>query len=324
MRFFILSILTIICVELSGQLRYEDQVRIKEAQQISYQLGGLIWSGYNDPPFSILYITDEYEYLIEHYYQPDDFERMEYDTIIHSTLHRRKTQMNKGFLATFPFAGLNTIVIGTPENTGLNSTEWIITLLHERFHQYQYSSPKYMIETNELGLSNGDETGMWQLNYPFPYKNPQVVKSYNEYTEALYAAVKAIDTEQWITLKDKFLKQRQAFKESLSPNDYKYISFQWYQEGIARYTEYAFLERIVEEYEPTEEVKSLGDFVPFDSYKKEFFEKHIESVRNLKLEEVGRITVYDVGFAEALILRELNPDWDRNYLKKKFDLEKLY
>ena len=181
-----------------------------------------------------------------------------------------------------------------------------------------------MIETNELGLSNGDETGMWQLNYPFPYKNPQVVKSYNEYTEALYAAVKAIDTEQWITLKDKFLKQRQAFKESLSPNDYKYISFQWYQEGIARYTEYAFLERIVEEYEPTEEVKSLGDFVPFDSYKKEFFEKHIESVRNLKLEEVGRITVYDVGFAEALILRELNPDWDRNYLKKKFDLEKLY
>lgn len=324
MRLLIIILLSIAFnAETKAQLRYEDRVRIREAQQISYQLGDLIWSGYNEPPFSMLFIMDDYEYLIEHYYQPDDFERLDYDTMIHSTLHRRPTQTNKGFLATYPFEGLNTVVIGTPENTGLNSTEWIITLLHERFHQYQYSSPKYFQDINALDLANGDKTGMWQLNYPFPYKDPDVIRAYDSYTKALYDAVNAIGSDDWVVAKDGFLQARKEFKASLSPNDYKYISFQWYQEGIARYTEYAFLERL-EDYEPSEEVKSLPDYVPFEEYKKAFFEDHIANVRKFKLEEVGRVTVYDVGFAEALIIRELNPDWDRNYLEKKFDLEKLY
>lgn len=319
--FFLL--ITLFVFETYSQPSIEDRIRIREAKLISNQLGDLIWSGYNEPPFSVLLVTDDFEYLIEHYYQPEDFEKLDYDTIIHSRLHRRPTQMNKSFLATFPFAGLNTIVIGTPENTGLNSTEWIITLLHERFHQYQYSSPKYLLETAELNLSNGDETGMWQLNYPFPYKDPDVINAYETYTQALFNAVKSIDKENWEEAKDEFLEARKLFKSSLAPDDYKYISFQWYQEGIARYTEYAFLEKLAN-YESTKEVRQLDDFIPFDEYKKAFFKQHMENVVNLKLEEVGRITVYDVGFAEALILRELNPNWDKNYLKKKFDLEKLY
>ncbi|MEP1035042.1 hypothetical protein [Ekhidna sp.] len=324
MRSFIfVFLIALTFIESGAQLRYEDQIRIKEAKQISYLFGDLIWSGYNEPPFAILFVMDNYEYLIEHYYQPDDFARLEYDTIIHSTLHRRPAQMNKNFLATFPFAGLNTIVIGTPENTGLNSTEWIVTLLHERFHQYQYSSPKYFLETNELNLAKGDESGMWQLNYPFPYKDAKVIMAYETYTQALYEAVKSIGKENWEATKKEFFSARRAFKSALVPDDYKYISFQWYQEGIARYTEYAFLEKL-ENYEASEEVKKLPDFVPFDEYKESFFQKHIENVRKLKLEEVGRVTVYDVGFAEALLLRELNPNWDESYLKVKFDLEKLY
>ncbi|MEO9871716.1 hypothetical protein [Ekhidna sp.] len=325
MRSFTFTLLVVFsCARALGQFAYEDRIRIREANHISQQFGDLIWDGFNEPPFSILFIMDDYEYLIEHYYQPDDFDRIDdYDTLLYSAIHRRPTQMNKSFLATFPFAGLNTIVIGTPENTGLNSTGWIITLLHERFHQYQYSSPKYFAEASELGLSNGDDTGMWQLNYPFPYQDSKVVRAYEIYTKALYDAVKSIGMDNWENAKTEFFKARNAFKSSLSPDDYKYISFQWYQEGIARYTEYAFLERL-EDYEPTTEINQLPDFIPFNEYKKTFLEKHMNNVLNLKLEEVGRVTVYDVGFAEALIIRELNSDWDKNYLKLKFDLEKLY
>lgn len=313
----------ILSTEMPAQLRKADRIRISEARKISSQFGDLIWEGFNKPPFSILFVTDEMEYLMDHYYQPDDFEQLDYDTVIQTTIHHRPSQMNKAFLATFPFAGLNTIVIGTPENTGLNTTEWIITLLHERFHQYQYTSPNYLLDINDLNLANGDETGMWQLNYPFPYKDPLVINAYEVYTNALYNAVKAIGTDDWDKAKKVFFEARKSFKERLSSDDYKYISFQWYQEGVARYTEYAFLEKLAG-YTPSYELKELPDFIAFDDYKEAFFEKHIENVRSLKLEEVGRITVYDVGFAETLILRKLNAGWDENYLKIKFDLEKLY
>ena len=199
----------------------------------------------------------------------------------------------------------------------------MITLLHERFHQYQYTSPGYFKAINALDLANGDQTGMWQLNYPFPYEAVEVIEKYDIYTDALYKCVRSIDTEQWEQAKEKYLKAREQFKAVLDPADYKYISFQWYQEGIARYTEYAFLEKLIE-FDVSAEIRALADFVPFDQYKESFFEKHMNSVLNLKLKEVGRITVYDVGFAEALILREVNPNWQDRYLDIKFDLEKLY
>lgn len=306
-----------------GQISYEDRIRIREAKLISDQYGNLIWDGFNEPPFSILLITNDYEYLIEHYYQPDDFERLEFDTLVFSTIHRRSTKKNKSLLATFPFEGLNTIVIGIPENTGLNSTEWILTLLHERFHQYQFSAPKYFIESDALNLADGDDTGMWQLNYPFPYKNPKVVKAYEVYTDALYDAVTAIGTDGWSKALDNFMKKREIFKSSLTVDDYKYISFQWYQEGIARYTEFEFLE-LLADYEPTADLKKISDFIPFNEYRDTFYNEHLENVRTLKIEEVGRVAFYDVGFAEALILREVNPGWRRKYLELKFDLEKLY
>lgn len=324
MQLFISTILTALaCACAFGQLRPADQARIMEAKRISYHFGDSIWEGFNDAPFAILLVMDDYEYLIEHSSPPDDFEEFGYDSLIESKIYRRPTQMNKGFLATFPFAGINTVVIGTPENTGLNSTEWIITLLHERFHQYQYSSRGYFKDVNNLNLANGDETGMWQLNYPFPYSDKEVIEKYTNYTQALHEAVYAIGTERWEDAKRGYFQARELFKSALSTDDYKYISFQWYQEGIARYTEYVFLEKL-EDNEPTKEVRELSDFVPFGAYKQSFFEKHLRSVLDLRLEEVGRVTVYDVGFAEALILRESNPGWERNYLEIKFELQKLY
>ncbi|WP_436515407.1 hypothetical protein [Ekhidna sp. To15] len=324
MRLLFTTILTALVYTFTfGQIRTADKVRIKEAKRISNQFGDSIWKDFSEAPFAILLVMDDYEYLIEHSSPPGDFEEIGYDTLIGSKTYRRPTQMNKGFLATFPFAGISTIVIGTPENTGLNSTEWMITLLHEHFHQYQYSSPGYFKDINALDLANGDETGMWQLNYPFPYNDVSVIEKYEAYAQALYDAVNAIGKTSWNEAKKKFFKTRKAFKAVLSEDDYKYLSFQWYQEGIARYTEYAFLE-MLKEFEVAQEIEQLEDFVSFEEYKKSFFEKHMKSVLNLKLEEVGRVTVYDVGFAEALILREFNPGWEDKYLDIKFDLEKLY
>ena len=52
----------------------------------------------------------------------------------------------------------------------------MLTVLHEHFHQLQQSQPGYFQGVEALGLSGGDQTGMWMLNYPFPYKTPAVAE----------------------------------------------------------------------------------------------------------------------------------------------------
>ena len=50
--------------------------------------------------------------------------------------------------------------------------------MHEHFHQLQYAQPGYYQAVAALGLSHGDQTGMWILNYPFPYTSASVTKSF--------------------------------------------------------------------------------------------------------------------------------------------------
>lgn len=328
----VLRIIAIFCTisfatinsETNLDFRLEDKIRIKEAIEISKAYGDAIWRGFNSAPFTVVLVTDKYEYLINHPNPTKDFKLLGKDKILNTEVYVRKKQFNKRFLATFPAVnGVNCIVIGTPENTGLNSTEWIITLLHERFHQYQYNSPNYHKDALALGISKGDTTGMWQLNYPFPYEDISVNKCYNKYTEYLIKTVEARNNKNWKKVYKQYIDKRKEFKDSLKEDDYKYISFQWYQEGIARYTEYAFL-RLLQDSEPSKEVLNLKDFVAYEEYLKEFYTRHLENVKKMKLSKEKRITVYDIGFAEALVIEHVNKDWKDKYLIEKFDLKKLY
>ncbi|MGH1364557.1 MAG: hypothetical protein ACRBF0_13435 [Calditrichia bacterium] len=306
------------------RIRHADKVRIQEAIQIAEIYADSVWQGFSETPFTIILITDNHEFLINHPFPSDDFKSLGQDDVLNTEVHVRPQQFNKRFLATFPAVnGVNCVVIGTPENTGLHSTQWIITLLHEHFHQYQYNSPNYHQDALSLELSGGDETGMWQLNYPFPYADTAVTSAYESYTQQLKLTVENLSDANWDKLYQTLQERRNKFKATLSEKDYKYIAFQWYQEGIARYTEYAFLE-LLQNYQSSEEVIALADFISYRDYLKDFYTKHLSNVINMSLSEMKRFTVYDVGFAEALIIRKKNPHWHRRYLTDKFDLEMLH
>ena len=148
-------------------------------------------------------------------------------------------------------------------------------------------------------------------------------KKYDDYTKALFEAVEKINDQDWKRTYKRFMKKRKAFKRALPENDYKYLSFQWYQEGVARFTEYAFLE-ILKDYKSIKEIELLTDFIPYTQYKDEFYTHHLKNVNTLKLSDHQRLAVYDVGFAESLILGKQNPGWKKDYLNTKFDLEKFH
>ncbi len=312
---------------LSGQaqpkpeMRMEDKVRIREAVSISKLHGEKIWAGINGAPFAILLVTDSVEYLVNHPSPSGDFTLLGNDPVLGSQVFYRKPVFDKHLLATFPAVnGVNTIVVGTPENTGTNSSQWIITLLHEHFHQFVYSSPGYYSEVNQLYLSGGDQSGMWMLNYPFPYADSLIVHQYKSYTQALSRTLSAIGTKSFDMHFKVYLTERNWFQQLLKPADYRYFSFQIWQEGLARYTEYKFL-KLLDGYEPAKEVSSLPDYVSFRTYRQELYNKQVDRITGWDLSDHRRECFYALGFGEGLILDRLDPEWRMQYLADKFYIE---
>lgn len=328
-RILILTIIILMGFSVSyGQeipkMRYDDKIRIREAISISEQEGEKIWKGLNEVPFVVLLVTDSVEYLINHPYPSDDFKLSEDDKILNTRILYRQRQFPDWYLATFPAVnGVNCIVVGTPEKTNKNSTDWVITLLHEHFHQYQFTSPNYYDQVNKLDLSGGDETGMWQLNYAFPYDDLRVIEQFNKYTSALLKAVSNVKKQNFNKDLKNYLKQRAKFKQLLKPADYRYFSFQIWQEGIARHTEYKFIQAL-NNYIPTQEMTQLKDFVKFKDLKDKFYNAELKSINQSKLETEKRVSFYAIGFAEGILLDKQNPKWQDKYLTNKFYIENYF
>jgi hypothetical protein len=319
----ILIFLLVLPFYISGQtFRYSDKIRILEAVNISKQYGDMIWENFNETPFTLLLVADDYEFLLYHDNPTEDFKLYKYDASLKTRIYFRKRQFDPQLLATFPaINNVNCIVVGTPENTGKSSSEWIVTLLHEHFHQYTYGAQNYQAEVKALDLANGDETGMWMLNYKFPYDNHQVIETYKSYITALKNVLQVSDNEEaYKNALTKYKAQRRQFKSQLNPSDYRYFSFQLWQEGIARYTEYKFLE-LLENYTPSNALKNMEDFIDFSTLKQQHKTKAIEELSSMDLSQSQRVCFYAVGMAEGLLLDRQNPEWRKHYLAQKFYLE---
>ncbi len=304
------------------RMRMVDKIRIREAISISQKFGDSIWEGISQVPFAIILVTDSVEFLVYHTNPPVDFKLSEKDTVLRADIFFRKRQYSKNWLATFPVNGINCIVAGIPENTGRGSTEWIITLLHEHFHQYEYSQPGYYADVEKLELSGGDQTGMWMLNYPFPYGEKTIIGLYDKYVSALAEAAGNIDSKGFEKKFNKYKTSRKKFSKRLLTADYRYFSFQIWQEGIARYTEYKFLEKLAG-YIPSSEIVQLKDFISFAECKRRFLELQFSELAKLELSKAQRVCFYAIGFAEGILLDKINPGWRAGFFTNKFYLEKM-
>ena len=227
-------------------------------------------------------------------------------------------------LATFPAVnGVNCIVVGTVANTGRSVTNWMITLLHEHFHQYVNTQPNHFYEVNNLNLSGGDQTGMWMLNYPFPYDSLPVIKQYEKLSAALLSSIQTIGKKTFRTNYSQYRLEKKSFSKMVKPNDYKYFCFQVWQEGLAGYTEYKFIQ-LLKSYAFPSDILQIEGFMAMEEYSSSFYKAQIKNLQELILPEHKRICVYGVGFAEGLLLDTINPDWRKLYFKNKFSTDSYY
>ncbi|HEY5884256.1 MAG TPA: hypothetical protein VIT88_06180 [Pyrinomonadaceae bacterium] len=304
-----------------------DRVRLAETFSVADRLGDLLWMDWSKAPFAVLLVTMDHEFLIRHPKPSADFTKIEFDKRLNSDVYYRKRQFPTHWLATFPAikgSPVSTIVVGRAEQTDAKtSTPWVVVLLHEHFHQLQDSQPNFYADVNALNLSGGDQTGMWMLNYPFPYDRKEVQDQFAILSKSLLTALEAPKSQRARRVQE-YLAARKKFQSMVSPADARYLSFQFWKEGIARYTEYHIARLAEAHHLPSKEFRALPDYQTFAEVAKETRERILKQLTTQRLGETKREVVYPFGAAEGLLLDEISPGWRSRYFVEKFDLAGLY
>lgn len=264
------------------------------SSQIVAADGDKLWPGWSRAPRSLLLVTEDAEYLVS---APG------------AEPVKRPRTFSPKLLATFPAVSSEpTVVVGLPAATGKTETAWLLTLVHERFHQYQYSQPGYYERTEKLGLSHGDQTGMWMLNYPFPYSEPAVADAYSAFSRAVAAALRARNMPSFAPALREAKHAWRTFRETLKPDDYAYFRFQVWQEGVARYTEVTLAATpACAAATPPAQLAARNAL--------------LASLDKPNLREEKRVAFYALGAAIAMLLDETSPGWKRGYNERPFEID---
>lgn len=305
------------------KLAEADRLRIAEGFRLADALGNSIWPGWDKAPFAVLLVTPEQEFLIRHDKPTKDFTLVGDDELLKCKVWRRPRQFQTAFQATFPAVnGVSTIVIGQAENTqSKTSSRWVITLLHEHFHQLQDTQPRLYADLDSLGLAKGDTSGMWMLNFPFPYTQPKVKEQFSALARALGEALQSRQRPDFDAKFAAYLASRKKFQALLKTDESKYFAFQIWKEGIARYTEYHLAELAAEKYTPSKEFQALKDYKSFKDVARDILRRMEEELSTVQLDKAKRTVVYNFGAAEGLVLDCAKPDWRKRFFENKFTLD---
>jgi len=305
------------------ELQAEHRVALNEAFRLIDHVEGR-WPGWDSAPEAVLIVDGEAEFLIGHPRPTEDFAAAG-PPISGRAVFVRDRQSPQGLLATYPaVGGIPTIVVGTPESTGLGPTQWILTVVHEHFHQLQMSRPNYYNEVEALELSGADDDGMWMLNYPFPYSDVGTGALVGRLGEAARALATGVRLERGAEVSvDGFLAAREDLAGSLAVKDHRYLAFQLWQEGVARYAELDAAEYAAGSFPLSAAFAALPGAISLEEAASDLWSA-INSGVDADLAEVGRVYFYSLGALEAVLLEAARPGWRPRYTQHLFDTRPLW
>jgi hypothetical protein len=303
----------------SSQVPKDDATRVIEFYRIGSHIQDRIWPGWSKIPAPLMLVTADTEFLTHHPAPPAEMKK------VAGGWYARPRQFPANLQATFPaFGPPSVIVIGGPASTeSKTSTPWLFTAMHEHFHQLQNAQPGYFDAVKALDLSKRDTTGMWMLNYPFPYEKPEVARGFAHLRDLLLRALQEQDQKKVSELAREYVTERHKFFGSLSADDRKYFNFQLWQEGIARYTEVVSAEACAN-WVPKPEFAALADYEPFGAYALRARAKTLDELKRADLSNWKRVVVYSFGASEGFLLDRINPQWKEDYFKRMFSLDPYF
>ena len=161
------------------------------------------------------------------------------------------------------------------------------------------------------------------LDFPFPYDSSAVAARFGDLTRALLAALDATSSgdraARWRAVVD----ARARIRAAISPDDEKYLAFQMWQEGTARYAELSAARWAATHYAPSAAFRALPDYTSFAAAA-DTIESHIlAELRASDLTRSRRVLFYPVGAATAMLLDRAAPEWRRRYFDRGYSLDTM-
>jgi len=281
-----------------------ERLAIAEAYRLAAASADSIWPGWGAVPFEILLVATDHEFLVRPARVPDGFELLGRDSVLGQDVWLRPRSLAPDLLATFPvFGPPATVVVGGIAATAKTRSGWVIALLHEHFHQLQMGDSDYVAAAAALDLARDDSTGMWMLQYPFPYDSEPVRRAFDRLSVAVAGALTAPSEDAFVTRVARVPVALADFLGQLSPADQRYFWFQVWQEGVSRYTELRVATAAGPAY--AELARALRASIE-------------RGLAEPELARRRRVSFYDLGAGLALVLDQTDPSWRERYRTNKF------
>lgn len=212
---------------------------IRTAKSIIQRDGNTVWPDFDKIPFSMILVSPDTETLFCAPPLPG-FDAAGADPITGCSVQTRKRVFEVDLAASFDVGDEpSMIVVGLPKTLGLNRTDWVLTVAHEAFHQYQSRQPGYVAKVDALGLAGDGKNGTWMLDYPFPYADRALGAAMEAMAVAGLAFLESNVTATRHAAIADYVKARRQAMAAVTPQQWRYYEFQVGQEGIARWTEQA-------------------------------------------------------------------------------------
>lgn len=295
---------------------------LDEARHLASVYGERIWPGFSGASFAVLLLYPQHDVLSCARAATADFQPRQQpygascDQWIRSAGSLPRSSQLSMFLDGIPGP---VIVTGTPLETSASPGSWVLTMLHEHFHQMQMTRPGYQKGTKALGLSNGDETGMWMLDYPFPYDDWKVGKELSGNAHDLAMILQETDKAEQRRMALLYAQIRPNIMAQLSANDRKYAELQLWQEGVARYTELRFAG-----YAAAAQEQGWQSPVDYAALELNLRDNLIHQLQTADLQRDRRDIFYPLGAAESLVLDIIDPHWHSRYFGAGYSMAPLF
>lgn len=119
---------------------------------------------------------------------------------------------------------------------------------------------------------------------------------------------------------DGSLQSQRRLRAALNAADYRYMAFQMWQEGVARYTELQVARLAARRFQASDAFRALNGFTTF-AQEADSLTSEVAAAGTLNLPQVQRVAFYPTGAAYALLLDRVRPDWKSGYRTGKLTLD---
>lgn len=304
-----LALLSAVALGAIPQLPAElDRRVIADAQAIVRNEGDLLWPGLSQAPLPTLLIGPEHETLFCGLHT-SGFSVIGFDPITKCTMQVRARQLPVDLSAATDLGNVSVIHMGLPDALEATPADWIVTYLHEAFHQYQSTLPGYVSALDGVRARLGEAGDQWVLEYLFPYADPKVKAEFAAMTLSAGQFLSAENDEQAQAAIRSYVEARNRARNAMSHDDWLYYEFQVGQEGVARWTELKF---------SAAGGNARADIAAIGKDRTGGLAASLGAIDRQGLNMWKRSSFYVLGAIEASMLERMRPQWQQEYATNPF------